>query len=254
MKNILLAGKPNDVLKDLHVYLSRYFHVQMSTEEYSVMSGILKVVTPDLVVISLVGFNDISPKIFEMLKNYHTNTPVITIGTEAEQKGFLEYYSGKQFENMIRPIENKDVYKEICRKLGIESGSEPRQCVLAVDDNAATLRILKTMLEDKYDVMLAVSGAKAVAAITQRRPDVILMDYDMPICDGKQTLEMIRAEEDTRDIPVVFLTSVQDKKHITALLNLNVSGYMLKPPVKKTVEKEIRKAILRHERYKKKHA
>ena len=47
---------------------------------------------------------------------------------------------------------------------------------------------------------------------------MIFLDYEMPICDGKMTLEMIRELEESKDIPVVFLTGVSDKEHIAAVL------------------------------------
>ena len=60
-------------------------------------------------------------------------------------------------------------------------------------------------------------------------PDLILLDYEMPEWDGRRTLEEIRNDEDLKDIPVVFLTAVADKAHISAVLKLYPSGYLLKP-------------------------
>ena len=61
----------------------------------------------------------------------------------------------------------------------------------------------------------------------------------MPVCDGKMTLEMIRAEEDLKNIPVVFLTAVNDRANIEAVLKLKPAGYFLKPPVKDRLIEEI---------------
>ena len=65
--------------------------------------------------------------------------------------------------------------------------------------------------------------------IGKKKPDMIFLDYEMPICDGKMTLEMIRGMEESKDIPVVFLTGVSDKEHIAAVLDLKPAGYLLKP-------------------------
>ena len=51
----------------------------------------------------------------------------------------------------------------------------------------------------------------------------------MPIMDGKQTLEKIRADEKAKDIPVVFLSAINDKEKVLAVLHLNPSDYLLKP-------------------------
>ena len=55
MKNILLIGKLNDIVKDVNLYLSNYFHVQLCSENANIWEGMLKMVKPDLVLISLVG-------------------------------------------------------------------------------------------------------------------------------------------------------------------------------------------------------
>lgn len=61
-------------------------------------------------------------------------------------------------------------------------------------------------------------------------PDLVVLDYEMPDCDGKETLELIRSKEATKDIPVVFLTGHGDAEHIRSVLDLNPSAYFLKPP------------------------
>ena len=65
--------------------------------------------------------------------------------------------------------------------------------------------------------------------IAKKHPDLILLDYEMPEMNGKMTLEKIREDASMADIPVIFLTAVADKEHITAVLRLNPAGYFLKP-------------------------
>ncbi len=73
------------------------------------------------------------------------------------------------------------------------------------------------------------------------RPDLVLLDYEMPICDGSQVLEMIRAEEDFSNIPVIFLTSRVDKESIKKVLALKPAGYLSKSLDPVDVKKEIDK-------------
>ena len=118
-----------------------------------------------------------------------------------------------------------------------------RKLVMIVDDNAATLRTIKEMIQDNYDVTVATSGMKALTAMGKNPPDLILLDYEMPVCDGKQTLEMIRADDEFKDIPVIFLTGVSDRAHIEAVLTLKPAGYMLKPAIKEKLLEIIDKTI-----------
>ncbi|MEE0863350.1 MAG: response regulator [Lachnospiraceae bacterium] len=97
------------------------------------------------------------------------------------------------------------------------------------------------MLKEKYEVRVATSGMQALTLIGKKKTDLIFLDYEMPICDGKMTLEMIRELDESKDIPVVFLTGVSDKEHIAAVLDLKPEGYLLKPAnsdvIYKTIEK-----------------
>ena len=116
--------------------------------------------------------------------------------------------------------------------------------ILAVDDNGSTLRVIKAMLEgENFDVTIINSGLSVMKAIEKSRPDLILLDYEMPFCDGRKVLEMIRANKDTIDIPVVFLTGVNDREHIEPLVALRPAGYLLKPLNKKMLLEAIRKAF-----------
>lgn len=255
MKKIILAGKLNNILKETNKFLSQYFHVQLCSESGNVLKGMLKIVHPDLVIISLVGTYDIDTSIFFTLSEEYPEVPVLTIGTKEESSKFFKYYGNGQFENLIRPVENTAIMDAICRRLEIsqqdaekdatavkgETASKKR--ILVVDDNGTTLRTMKAMLEGDYDVPIAISGAQAMTSIGKKRPDLILLDYEMPVCDGKMTLEMIRADNDMKDIPVIFLTAINDRANIEAVLKLKPAGYFLKPAVKDRLLAEISKVL-----------
>ena len=85
------------------------------------------------------------------------------------------------------------------------------------------------MLKEKYEVRVATSGMQALTLIGKKKPDMIFLDYEMPICDGRMTFQMIKELDEAKDIPIVFLTGVSDKEHIEAVLELKPAGYLLKP-------------------------
>ncbi len=97
-----------------------------------------------------------------------------------------------------------------------------------MDDSGPQLRTVKGWLEAKYSVFLANSGAMAIKYLALNRPDLILLDYEMPVLDGKQMLEVLRAEVDFADIPVVFLTKRDDPESIINVKELKPDGYLLK--------------------------
>lgn len=253
MKKILLIGKLNSVVKETNTYLSQFFHVQLCSENAEVLEGMLKIVNPDLVLISLIGAYDIDTSMFFLLSDQYSDIPVLTIGTKEESHTFFKYYEDGQFENLVRPVENSAIMSAVCRRLQLdkqeverdaaEEKKDNKKRILVVDDNGTALRTMKAMLEERYEVTLAISGAQAMTSIGKKRPDLILLDYEMPVCDGRMTLEMIRADEDMKDIPVIFLTAVNNKANIEAVLKLKPAGYFLKPAVKERLIAEIDKIL-----------
>ena len=107
--------------------------------------------------------------------------------------------------------------------------------ILLVDDDARMLRLLKKYLEGQYEVYPVNSGGDALAFLDKEKPDVILLDYMMPVIDGPHTLELIRKKEGCEKIPVIFLTGVTSKDRVAECLSYEPDGYMVKPVAKEEV-------------------
>ncbi|MCI9350126.1 MAG: response regulator [Oscillibacter sp.] len=121
-----------------------------------------------------------------------------------------------------------EVTKYLAKREEEEETDEPKDRILVVDDSATIRQAMKKLLEEDYEVLLAESGVAAIRAITLDRPDMVLLDYEMPVCNGKQTLEMLRSEDAFANIPVVFLTGRSDPNLVRELLALKPMGYLLK--------------------------
>lgn len=100
--------------------------------------------------------------------------------------------------------------------------------ILVVDDSGVALQAMNELLSKDYQITLAQTGLSALQSIILDRPDLILLDYEMPICDGRQILEMIRSEKDMADIPVIFLTGKTDAEIVKKILTLKPAGYLSK--------------------------
>lgn len=126
-----------------------------------------------------------------------------------------------------RPIDIKVVVNELDEYIKTY-GNHAKKKILVVDDSGVMLRSVKGWLEDRYQVILANSGTMAIKYLSTNRPDLVLLDYEMPVINGKQVLEMIRSETEFCNIPVMFLTSKNDKESIQQVLSLKPEGYILK--------------------------
>ena len=110
----------------------------------------------------------------------------------------------------------------------IQEEEHPKKRILVVDDSLTVRQSMKNLLEESYEVALTESGVGAIRTITLTRPDLILLDYEMPVVDGRQTLEMLRFEKSFAEIPVIFLTGNSNPEIVKALLSLKPAGYLLK--------------------------
>ena len=120
---------------------------------------------------------------------------------------------------------------------------EDKKKIMIVDDSPVMLRSMKGILDRTYTVYLSSSGKQALLAIPEKEPDLILLDYKMPEMDGIAVLEAMRADDRMKDIPVVFLTSVADRKTVDSILRLQPAGYILKPPDQDKVLETIQGAL-----------
>jgi DNA-binding NarL/FixJ family response regulator len=115
--------------------------------------------------------------------------------------------------------------------------------LLIADDHAVVRHGLARLVATFDDVELvgaASDGAEAVALCIERRPDVVLMDLEMPVLDGIEATRRIRAEHD--EVAVVVLTSFSDRERILRALDAGAVGYLLKDVEPDDLEKAIASA------------
>ena len=102
--------------------------------------------------------------------------------------------------------------------------------ILIVDDTPDNLRLLAGILEERgYDVRPASSGSRALAAVQAERPDLILLDIKMPEMSGYEVCEQLKAREDTCDIPIIFISALQDMSEKVKGFTLGGVDYITKP-------------------------
>ena len=121
--------------------------------------------------------------------------------------------------------------------------SAPMKHILAVDDTAIILTRIMDALRNDYEVTTINSGIRALKYLQQEKPDLILLDIQMPNKDGIETLREIRAMKDRADIPVIMLTGVEEKDSVLASARLGICDYILKPFRSEELLKRIRRVF-----------
>jgi CheY-like chemotaxis protein/DNA-binding CsgD family transcriptional regulator len=102
--------------------------------------------------------------------------------------------------------------------------------VLIVDDVPDNLAVLHDALDESgYTVLIATSGAAALARAVQARPDIVLLDALMPGMDGFEVARRLKADAATAHIPIVFMTGLTETEHLVAALEAGGVDYVTKP-------------------------
>ena len=112
--------------------------------------------------------------------------------------------------------------------LNISTSSKPQ--LMVVDDNVVNLQVVRKALSDTYNIIPVTSGEMALNLMKKKGcPSLILLDIDMPDMDGFETIRRIKSNEATRNIPVIFLTAIDDSGSELEGLQLGAVDYITKP-------------------------
>ncbi len=109
----------------------------------------------------------------------------------------------------------------------IATGSKSR--LLVVDDEPGNIRILSNILAEDYALSAATNAEQALALAKNQLPDLILLDMVMPDMDGLAVCEALKAMDETSDIPVIFVTSMDDPENEERGLLAGAVDYIRKP-------------------------
>ena len=118
------------------------------------------------------------------------------------------------------------------RPRAVESGIKKSGpcCVLVVDDSVTVRKVTSRLLERQgMDVLLAKDGIEAVAMLQERRPDVMLLDIEMPRMDGFEVARQVRHDERLQQLPIVMISSRTGDKHKEHAEQLGVNHFLGKP-------------------------
>ena len=114
-----------------------------------------------------------------------------------------------------------------------------KKFIIVVDDNLVDLRVAANTLEEEYAVATAPSANKLFAILENSRPDLILLDVEMPEMNGCEAIKTIKGKPETRDIPVIFLTGKSGTDCERECLSLGAVDYISKPVQPQSLLKRI---------------
>lgn len=176
---------------------------------------------------------------YEQLSKVYEQEPPDFSMLFATGEGYFSFSvaSSDTIQDEISVTKNEeDVTTDIWKYL---NNGQKKKKVLVVDDSEFMRFSIVKLLENEYEVVECGSAMSAIVKLVTDRPDLVILDYEMPVCDGRQMLEMLRSEKDTMDTPVIFLTGKDDDESIRKVVALKPNGYLLKSKPKEYIKKAI---------------
>ena len=184
----------------------------------------------DLVCSKSMPLKQMGERIQEVINN---KKKIKTVEHDVEEILPLEEILSDTTKEVIRKLEQKEM-NPVQKTSAMGEGKAERKKnemkqILVVDDDPIMLKLIKEQLREQYIVATAVSGGLALKFLQRKKVDLIILDYEMPGENGAEVLKKIREDEAISNLPVVFLTGINEKEKIQKVISLNPQGYLLKP-------------------------
>ena len=234
LHNILLQNKiPYVAIGDIHSqeYLSK------------IMNG-----EPEFFIKLPVTTADLQDQIVRYIQRTRIQQSTVANSPSMTQPAF----SASNTKNLMAQVdaELELLEKGIISKTAPDSGiifrqpeTPGRHRILVIDDATIVHKTIKGHLDTEYEVATAISGKVALRYLQAKEVSLILLDYEMPEMDGPAVLNELRKDPYLSQIPVVFLTGINDVEKIKNALALKPQGYLLKPVDKNALISKIHELI-----------
>ena len=145
-----------------------------------------------------------------------------------------------------RPVDNAKYIGTVTDYIKKANSGEFKKSILVVDDDPNYLGLVREWLKDTYKVFMVNSGLQAIKWLGKNTVDLILLDHEMPVTSGPQVLEMLRSDDETKGIPVMFLTGKSDKESVMKVVALKPEGYFLKTIQKDELLENLNEFFIMH--------
>jgi len=166
--------------------------------------------------------------------------PVIILTASNDSQTVSRYLNLDVSDYVLKPFLPNELVNKVTKNISA------RKKLLMIDDNEALKNFIEKIIStrfEKIDFIKAENGSDGLVKLIEHRPDLILLDINMPEMTGIEFIKKLRSEYSGIKTPVIMLTSINDKETIQMLAENNVLDYILKPVNINDFAKKINKAL-----------
>lgn len=144
---------------------------------------------------------------------------------------------------LVKPVQKEVLVQKVMEVYNKRQKEKNKKTVLAIDDDMTYLKQINRFLHDSYNVIMINSAKLALEYLLKHRPDVVLLDFQMPFYNGANVMNMIRKNTNGQDIPIILLSGVLDREVINECYSCNPAAYLAKPVSKEVLIETIERAL-----------
>ena len=203
------------------------------------MFEILERVKPDVIILDI-SMPDIDG--FDAIKKLKTDEryaeiPVLFLTGKNAKDDIIKGLSLGACDYIIKPVTSSLLIDYIENNINIKkrfeslntNGEESKPGILVVDDVTSILRSIQFVLQDKYKIYMLSKAEDVMVFLRNKKPDLILLDYLMPVLDGFDLLPMIRSLPGYKDVPIIIITTEGTLDHLKHAKSLGATDFLVKP-------------------------
>lgn len=242
--NVLVIDDDPETLETIKLHLSEAAQV-MTAISGSQAVQCVREQQPDVILLDIEmpvfdGF-----KTLELLRNMEEciNVPVIMLTGKRDKYSVINSITMGIDGYLVKPVSKEALLDKITEAYHKNHGQKKRSTILAIDDDMVCLKQLHSLLSDKYNVIMINAAKLALEYLTNHVPDLILLDYQMPLYNGLNLINIIRQNETRKNIPFIILSGSLDQRAVQDFYPHSPVAFLAKPINKDALIEKIELAL-----------
>lgn len=244
MGKVLIIDDELETLEIHKAYLKAEHEVYMFQSGAEALDQMAKIV-PDIILLDIeMPFMD-GFEVLERLRGRkeYAEIPVVGVTGQKDKTTALNFIGKGAASYLMKPVEKNLMLERIREILHKQQEKKAKKKILIVDDELESLLVYKNILQEQYNVMPLNSGKLAIEYLQKFVPDLIILDYQMPLFNGRAVYQMIRKMERLEAVPVIFLTGTTEREVFVECATLGSEGVVLKSAGKGALLEKVRSVL-----------
>lgn len=171
------------------------------------------------------------------------NVPIIFITGKNDKHTILNSSLLGVDGYLVKPVTKDTLLNKINEVYHYTENKNSKKTVLMIDDDMPYLKQMNNMLQETYNVIMINSAKLALNYLLKHTPDIILLDYQMPLYNGANLMNMIQKNVSGRPIPVIILSGALDIEALKECYSYSPDAYLAKPVTKDVLIENIERIL-----------